>query len=122
MNRKFLSQMLPLILLGSFLLAQGKFDTDYWASCSKQASEWLVQYYRDYTSSSTPSVEGLPEQALITPFLSTAFHEDDVRPGFYIGSTRDNFTQSFPTYKVIHVIAVEGVPFCVVKANPTLQV
>ena len=107
-------------LIGGLAGAQGKFVTDYWATCSRQAAEWLVQNYQRYTTSASPSVKGAPYQSLIAPFLSPAFHEDDRHPDFYIASTRDNLAQDFPMYKVIHTVGAEGVPFCVIKVNPAL--
>jgi hypothetical protein len=105
-------------VVGGLPGAQGRFDTDYWATCSRQATEWLVQNYRRYTSSATPSVKAAPYQSVIAPFLSPAFHEEDSHPNFYIATIRDNFALDFPTYQVIHTVGVEGVPFCVVKVSP----
>jgi hypothetical protein len=107
-------------VIGGISGANGKFDTDYWATCSKPASEWLAQNYQHYTSKSAPTLEGQPSLAQMLPYLPTAFHEDDAHPDFYIASTRDNYDQGFPTYTVIHIVAAEGVPFCVVKVNPAV--
>jgi hypothetical protein len=107
-------------VIGGVSGAKGKFDTDYWATCSKPASEWLAQNYHHYTSKSAPTVGGKPSMAQIIPVLPTAFHEDDAHPDFYIASTGDNYDQRFPTYTVIHIVAAEGIPLCVVKVNPAI--
>jgi hypothetical protein len=108
-------------VVGGLPGAAGKFETDYWGTCTTQARRWLVQNYQQYTGSSTPSVEikayQYPDNLLMMP----GFHEDDATPNFYIATTRYNLDQAFPTYKVIHIVAAEGVALCVVKVDPTLQ-
>ena len=115
-------------VIGGLSGAEAKFETDYWTTCTEQATEWLMQNYRHYTDSPAPSVEEGPGQSMVAPFLLPVFHKDKVNPDFYIASTRINylgktsasFAQAFPTYKIIHVVATEGVPFCVVKINPAI--
>jgi hypothetical protein len=110
-------------LVGGLPGAAGKYDTDYWATCSKAAAEWLATHYRGYTRAAAPSVEGpvvegTPMYSLIAPFLPTTLREDDAHPDFVIAFTRDRNDQINPTYHVIHTVAAEGVTLCVVKANP----
>ena len=107
-------------VIGGVSGANGKFDMDYWATCSTQASEWLAQNYQHYTRKSAPTVGEKPSMAQITPVLPSTFHEDDTHPDFYIASTGDNYDQGFPTYTAIHIVAAEGIPLCVVKVNPAI--
>jgi len=110
-------------IVGGLAGASGKYDTDYWASCSKASAEWLAQNYQRYTRTPSPSVEGpvvegTPMQALIAPFLPSSFHEDDAHPQFVIAFTRDDNDRMYPSYPVVHVVAAEGVRLCVVKVDP----
>jgi hypothetical protein len=105
-------------VVGGLTGANGKFVTDYWATCDKQGAEWLAQNYQRYTSTSAPTVQGEPFQNMIVPFLPSVFHENDIHPDFYIASTRDNNDQKFQSYTVIHIVTAEDVPVCVVKVNP----
>ncbi len=107
-------------VIGGISGANGKFDTDYWATCSKQASEWLAQNYRHYTSKSAPTLQGKPLLSQMLPYLPSTFHENDTHPDFYIASTRANDDRGFPTYTAIHIVAAGGVPLCVVKVNPAI--
>lgn len=107
-------------VVGGLSGAEGKFETDYWGTCTTQAQQWLAQNYQQYTSSSAPSVEILAYQYPSNPLWLPTFHEDTTAPDFYIATTRYNLNQKFPTYKVIHVVAAEGVPLCVIKVKPTL--
>ncbi len=112
-------------IVGGLAGASGKYDTDYWASCSKASAEWLAQNYRRYTRAASPSVEGpvvegTPMQTLIAPFLPSTFHEDDTHPQFVIAITRDDNDRMYPTYAVAHVAAAEGVRLCVVKVAPAI--
>ena len=110
-------------LVGDLPGAAGAYDTDYWATCGKPASEWLAAHYRSYTGVPYPSVEGpviegTPMQTLIAPYLPATFREDDTHPDFVIATTRDHNDLSYPTYTLIHTVAAEGVRLCVVKARP----
>lgn len=107
-------------VIGGLPGAEGKFETDYWGTCTTQAQEWLDQNYQHYTSIAGPSVEVRTYQYPSEPLLMPTFHENDTNPDFYIASTRYKLDQRFPRYKIIHIIAVEGVPLCVIKVNPTL--
>jgi len=107
-------------LIGGIAGAQGRYETDYWATCSKQAAEWLASHHQRYTSTASPSVHAEPVQDVALHYLPTVFRHDDAHPDFYIASTRFGFDQRFPTYPVVHRIAPHGVTMCVVKVNPTL--
>ena len=107
-------------VVGGLPGAQGKFDTDYWGICTEQASDWLAQNYQHYTSTFAPTVEGKPSQDQVATKLPAFFHEDDIHPDFYIAITRNRDDQGFPSYTVIHIVTVEGVPVCVVKVNPAI--
>ncbi len=108
--------------------AAGAYDTDYGATCSKPAAEWLAAHYRafaerPYTPRNSPTVEGpviegTPMQALIAPYLPATFREDDAHPDFVIATTRDHNDLNYPTDTLIHTVAAEGVRLCVVKARP----
>jgi hypothetical protein len=108
-------------LIGGIAGAQGRYDTDYWATCSKQSAEWLSSHYRRYTSASSPSVYAEPVQDVASHYLPAAFRQDDTHPDFYIASTRFGYDQRFPTYTVVHRVAAEGVTLCVVKLDPSLM-
>lgn len=110
-------------IVGGLHGANGVYETDYWATCNEQAAQWLGQNYRRYTAVPNPIVEGFPQKAQIAPYLPPAFQPETYQdgnksPDFYISSTRENKDQRFPSYTVIHVIAREGTPFCVIKAKP----
>jgi hypothetical protein len=107
-------------LIGGIAGAQGKYETDYWATCSKQSAEWLASHYQRYTSTASPSVHAEPVQDVALHYLPTVFRHDDAHPDFYIASTRFGFDQRFPSYIVVHRIAANGVTLCVIKANPTI--
>ena len=109
-------------VVGGLPGAAGKFETDYWGTCTLQAKEWLLQNYRHYTDSSNPSVEiRAYEFPSGGPLSMPGFHEVNAAPDFYIASTRYKLDQQYPVYRTIHVVAAEGVPLCVIKARPTLQ-
>jgi hypothetical protein len=99
-----------------------KYDTDYWAACSKQSAEWLAQNYLLYTRSPLPTVNviGSPFQFMITPYLPASFKENDKHPDFFIAQVLVRGDQHFPTYHVIHTVSIESVALCVIKANPAL--
>ena len=59
-------------------------------------------------------------QIAVSPLTPTSFRRDATHPDFYIGFTRDHTDQLYPTYRVAHVVAVEGTTLCVVKINPML--
>jgi hypothetical protein len=107
-------------LIGGIAGAQGRYDTDYWATCSKQSAEWLASHYQRYTSASSLSVHAEPVQDVASHYLPAVFRQDDAHPDFYIASTRFGFDLRFPSYTVVHRIAADGVTVCVIKANPTL--
>jgi hypothetical protein len=108
-------------LIGGIAGANGYYDTDYWATCSKQSAEWLASNYQRYTSVSSPTVEGRPFQALAATYLPTTFHEDQAQPDFYIAAVRNQDELRYSSYTVIHLVTADGVPVCVVKANPTIM-
>jgi hypothetical protein len=105
-------------LIGGIAGAQGKFDTEYWATCSKQSAEWLASHYQEYTSAAAPSVQANPTTELVSPYLPAAFRHDNTHPDFYIAPTRFGYELRFPTYVSIHVVTADGVPICIVKMNP----
>ncbi|MGO8951145.1 MAG: hypothetical protein ACLQUY_26525 [Ktedonobacterales bacterium] len=109
-------------IVGGLPGAAGKYDTDYWAACSKQSAEWLVQNYSHYTRSSAPTVSiiGSAFQFLITPYLPSSFKIDDNHPDFFIAQAPVGNDQLFPTYPVIHTVSVEGVALCVIRASPAI--
>jgi hypothetical protein len=105
-------------VVGGLPGAAGKFDTDYWGICTKQAKDWLGSHYQQYTTIPDPSLEVKPENGPLQ--MPAAFHLTGNDPDFYISYTRNNDDQLFPTYKIVHVIAAEGVPLCVIKINPAV--
>jgi len=109
-------------VVGGLPGADGKYDIDYWATCSKQSADWLARNYRRYTHTSAPTVSaiGAPFQFMVTPYLPPAFQPEETHPDFFIASTRVGQSQHFPTYGIIHTVSVEGVALCVVKINPAL--
>jgi len=107
-------------LIGGIAGAQGRYDTDYWATCSKQSAEWLAGHYRRYTSASSPSAQAQPVQSLASHYLPAAFRQDDTHPDFYIASTRFGDDLRYPSYTVVHLVAAAGVPVCVIKVNPAI--
>ncbi|HEX6819874.1 MAG TPA: hypothetical protein VF120_15970 [Ktedonobacterales bacterium] len=114
-------------IVGGLRGAAGAYDTDYWATCSKGAAEWLAAHYRAFAqypsatengpSVEGPVIEGTPMQSLIAPYLPASFHEDDAHPDFVIATTRDENDRMYPTYPIVHVVATQGVRLCVVKAR-----
>lgn len=104
-------------LVGGLRGAAGKYETDYYGTCRTAAAAWLAQNYRQYTASSSPTVD-TPFQELDTLDLPGDFTLDTSQPDFYIGFTRFNFSQLYPTYRVIHTVSVEGTLLCVVKVKP----
>ncbi|HEU0027717.1 MAG TPA: hypothetical protein VFQ25_11435 [Ktedonobacterales bacterium] len=107
-------------LVGGLPGAAGRYETDYYATCRKPAAEWLSQHYRDYTSAPQPTfyTSGVLGAKTVAPYLPASFQENAIQPDFFIGMTRYHDDLSFPGYKTIHVVAVEGAPLCVVKINP----
>jgi len=110
-------------VIGGLPGAYGKYDTDYWASCSKQSAEWLARNYRRYTGSSTPTISVIrsPYMFMVSEYLPPTFQQDDTHPAFFIARTMEPESASFPTYDVIHTVDAEGVPLCVIKADPSLK-
>jgi hypothetical protein len=116
-------------LVGGLPGASGRFDIDYWATCTRASAEWLAQHYREYTGKSAPSVMTPYPRQQITPFLPQTFQaqiydsdlpQDLMQPDFYLSPTRVQYDQLFSGYTVIHVVAAQDVPLCVVKVNPQL--
>jgi hypothetical protein len=109
-------------LVGGLPGAVGRYETDYYAICRKPAAEWLSQHYRDYTTAPRPTfyTSGVLAAMTVAPYLPDSFDEskDPTRPDFFIGMTRYRDDLSFPGYKTIHVVSLEGSPLCVVKVNP----
>jgi hypothetical protein len=109
-------------LVGGLPGAVGRYETDYYATCRKPAAEWLSQHYRDYTSAPQPTfyTSGVLAAMTVAPYLPASFNEpkDPTHSDFFIGMTRYHDDLSFPGYKTIYVVAVEGAPLCVVKVNP----
>lgn len=103
-------------LVGGLKGAAGTYDTDYYGTCSKAAAEWLSHNYQRYTPSPTLDTSILV-QGSIASFLPAAFRTDNTHPDFFVGITRNNENLKYPTYHVIHVVAAEGVPLCVVKTR-----
>jgi 4-amino-4-deoxy-L-arabinose transferase-like glycosyltransferase len=108
-------------LIGGIAGAKGRYDTDYWATCSKQSAEWLASHYRRYTGAASPSVQAQPVQSLAAYYLPAAFREDDTHPDFYIASTRFGDETRYPSYTVAHVVTADGIPVCVIKVNHSLK-
>lgn len=107
-------------LAGGLRGASGNYETDYYATCSTAAAQWLSQNYRQYTDASSPTLDTPPLLGRpIASSLPTAFRKDTTYPDFFIGYTRDNYSLKYPAYRLIHVVAAQGVALCVVKANPT---
>ncbi|HEV8194722.1 MAG TPA: hypothetical protein VGP82_24985 [Ktedonobacterales bacterium] len=113
-------------VVGGMPGANGRFDTDYWATCSAASAQWLSQHYREYTSVPYPTIVNPYSPQLVGAYLPQTFvvflpaivQKYHVRPDFYISPTRGNNDKLFPDYKVIHVVSVQNVPLCVVKVNP----
>jgi hypothetical protein len=113
-------------VVGGLPGANGRFDTDYWATCSEASAQWLSQHYQEYTSAPYPTIVNPYSKELVSVYLPQSFvvflpavvQKDHARPDFYISPTRGNNDQLFPDYKVIHVVSVQTVPLCVVKVNP----
>jgi len=107
-------------LIGGIAGANGRYDTEYWVTCNKQSAEWLASHYQRYTSASSPSAHAEPVQGVASHYLPAAFREDPTHPDFYIASTRFEYDLRFPSYTIVHIVAADGVPICVVKVNPSL--
>ncbi|MGZ6308808.1 MAG: hypothetical protein ACXWP6_20335 [Ktedonobacterales bacterium] len=108
-------------LVGGIRGASGKYETDYWGTCSTAAAGWLRQNYRQYTSTPKPTL-AVSQYLwdLVTPSLPAAFQEDESNPDFFIAYTHERDDLRYSNYRVIHVVATEGVPLCVVKVNPAI--
>ena len=107
-------------LIGGIAGANGRFDTEYWATCNKQAAEWLASNYQQYTNISSPTVEAQPIQGLAGHYLPSAFREEKLKPDFYISDVRNGDDALFPSYTVIHLVTADDVPVCVIKVNPSI--
>lgn len=109
-------------LVGGVPGAKDVYNIDYWGACNKPAAEWLAQNYTHYTTSKTPTIEGvLYFEFQDTTYLPANFQVDVKHPDFFISYTRDHYDQAFPGYRVVHTESVEGVVLCVVKVNPNIQ-
>jgi hypothetical protein len=108
-------------LVGGLPGAAGQYDTDYYGTCGKAAAEWLTQNYRQYTTTPAPTIDSWSlMQPMIAPYLPTTFRESATQPDFFLSFTRYNDDLRYPGYRVIHTVAAEGVPLCVVKVNPAI--
>ncbi len=106
-------------LVGGLNGASGKYDTDYWGTCSTAAAEWLSQNYSQYTHTPSPTLDvSHLLEGLVAPSMPATFRMDNSHPDFFIGFTRYNYDMKYPVYRTIHVVAADGVPLCVVKAKP----
>ena len=110
-------------LVGGLHGAAPAYDTDYYGTCGTAAAEWLSQNYPRYIITPAPSV-GASDllQASLSRSLPASFRNSDAYPDFFVGFTRDGSDQTYPSYRVIHRVMVEGVTLCVVKANPATTV
>lgn len=104
-------------LVGGLKGANGKYDTDYWATCTKASAEWLGKNYKTYTKSSAPSYSSQASLIQTMLYLPSNFVRDDNNPEFFISPIMHPLDQEFPSYKIIHKEGVEGVPFCVIKSR-----
>jgi hypothetical protein len=98
-------------VVGGYLGARDRYETDYWGVCQNPALKWLVAHHRDYPTPTPPTVGGLFDEAVRIP------------PGFAASPTPDFFVSSpyYPMpagYLPIHVVTVEGAPLCTVNINP----
>jgi len=112
-------------LVGGISGAGDKYDTDYWMTCDKSAAEWLAKNYKTYTDKQSPTVMAMWWAFQVSPYLPGVFRVSDMNPNtnpnpdFFISGTRNHLDQQFPSYKTIHIVSVQGVPLCVVKAKPS---
>ena len=94
-------------IIGGLPGANGNFDTDYYATCSYAAAEWLSENYRNYTNNSAPSFDAY---FLLVPQLETylpkQFGLSGTDPDFFIDFANDTNAPSHPGYRVIHVVGV----------------
>ena len=102
------------------------YETDYWAMCNQQAAQWLNQHYQGYTMIPHPIVADFPHMGQLAPYLSSALQSESYQVNekpadFYVATIYDNADRWFPSYRIIHVVAVEGAPFCVIKINPAIE-
>ena len=106
-------------LVGGLPGAATSYDTDYYGTCGTAAADWLSRNYQRYTGASRPTIgSSAVLQDSISRSLPADFHRVNAQPDFFIGFSRDGSDKALPTYRTIHVVAVEGVTLCVVKVKP----
>lgn len=108
-------------VVGEYRGAQGRFETDYWAVCSREAAVWLADNWRQYAPTPTATFRNgfVPVQLTdnyLPPELKWA--PAGRAPDFTFWMMRDFRADTWPDYRVIHDVVVEGYVLCQVKVRP----
>nr|BBH87943.1 hypothetical protein KTC_26940 [Thermosporothrix sp. COM3] len=106
-------------LVGGVAGANGKYEMDYWATCTKPAIKWLGEHYAEYMPDREVIFIASPQWGQIRPFVPGNFRYRQKTPDFYLASTRFNWGRQYPDYSVIHTITIQGYDACVIKVRPT---
>ncbi len=109
-------------LVGGIRGASGKYETDYYGTCTKAAAAWLTDNYQHYSSAPSLTVDSsFLLETMLRTYLPAHFQFNSKNPDFFIGFTRYNNDQLYPNYRVIDVVSTEGAPLCVIKVNPAIS-
>jgi 4-amino-4-deoxy-L-arabinose transferase-like glycosyltransferase len=115
---------------GGLAGADGRYETDYWASSHKEAMEWLAlqprpdnrplrilvaagQFNRESAAHYLPAdIKMRTTWGLLLPGAALPRKYD-----YYVGTTRYGYHRNFESTPVAHVVGRDGAAFAVIRAN-----
>lgn len=118
--------------VGTVSVEPPDYDTDYWASCYREASLWAVEQAKMRRPSSAGSPKVLAaansfSRECIHPYLPPHWQLDTsldptaprvpAKYDFYIASTRWSMHHLYPESTVVHRIQRAGATFCLIKSD-----
>lgn len=99
-------------LVGGIAGAEGNYEIDYWNTCQRAASIWLGGHYREFVTSSHPTIQAQPIEFQYMTFLPGNFQAVPSKPNFLIDIPPFASTQDLSSYRLIHTESVQSVPLC----------
>jgi hypothetical protein len=103
-------------LVGGLSGGASQYEADYYASCDKEAAQWLAAHYQQYTADKYPTVQGITYfEQLTSTYLPSVFHVNTNTPDFYVVPTWA--AQQRAGYHTIYTVGRQGVAFCLVQAR-----
>lgn len=99
-------------LVGGVAGAAGNYEVDYWNTCQRVAGIWLGAHYKEFDTSSHPTIQARPARFQYMTFLPDNFQAVQNNPDFLIDIPPFASAQDLSAYRLIHTESVQGVPLC----------